>query len=131
MEVGIEDCLHIEFEYDKARYHLKDSVIGKIYFLLVRAYHWQILTPQLQIVQPQGPLFKLQLRSHTYKGRDEQLISGLVLLQVRIKLKHMEIEIKRKETTGSGSSARSESDTLAKYEIMDGAPVRGEIIPIR
>jgi len=35
MEVGIEDCLHIEFEYDKARYHLKDSVIGKIYFLLV------------------------------------------------------------------------------------------------
>ena len=37
MEVGIEDCLHIEFEYDKARYHLKDSVIGKIYFLLVRA----------------------------------------------------------------------------------------------
>ena len=23
MEVGIEDCLHIEFEYDKAKYHLK------------------------------------------------------------------------------------------------------------
>lgn len=35
MEVGIEDCLHIEFEYDKARYHLKDVVSGKIYFLLV------------------------------------------------------------------------------------------------
>ena len=37
MEVGIEDCLHIEFEYDKSRYHLKDTVVGKIYFLLVRA----------------------------------------------------------------------------------------------
>ena len=36
MEVGIEDCLHIEFEYDKGRYHLKDTVVGKIYFLLVR-----------------------------------------------------------------------------------------------
>ncbi len=36
MEVGIEDCLHIEFEYDKSRYHLKDCVQGKIYFLLVR-----------------------------------------------------------------------------------------------
>jgi vacuolar protein sorting-associated protein 26 len=35
MEVGIEDCLHIEFEYDRARYHLKDMVNGKIYFLLV------------------------------------------------------------------------------------------------
>ena len=84
MEVGIEDCLHIEFEYDKAKYHLKDTVVGKIYFLLVR-----------------------------------------------IKLKHMEVEIRRRETTGQGSSARNESETLAKYEIMDGAPVRGESIPIR
>ena len=36
MEVGIEDCLHIEFEYNKSRYHLRDTVVGKIYFLLVR-----------------------------------------------------------------------------------------------
>jgi len=36
MEVGIEDCLHIEFEYAKSKYHLKDVVIGKIFFLLVR-----------------------------------------------------------------------------------------------
>ena len=36
MEVGIEDCLHIEFEFDRARYHLKDVVVGRIHFLLVR-----------------------------------------------------------------------------------------------
>ena len=36
MEVGIEDCLHIEFEYEKATYHLRDVVIGRIYFLMVR-----------------------------------------------------------------------------------------------
>jgi vacuolar protein sorting-associated protein 26 len=36
MEVGIEDCLHIEFEYAKAKYHLRDVVVGKIFFLLVR-----------------------------------------------------------------------------------------------
>ncbi|KAH9010139.1 vacuolar protein sorting-associated protein 26-domain-containing protein [Lactarius hengduanensis] len=37
MEVGIEDCLHIEFEYNKSnRYHLKDVIVGKIYFLLMR-----------------------------------------------------------------------------------------------
>ena len=52
-------------------------------------------------------------------------------MQVRIKLKHMEIEIRRRETTGAGAAARNESETLAKYEIMDGAPVRGENIPIR
>lgn len=79
MEVGIEDCLHIEFEYNKCkcvnllntqilfillliinmfiyfRYHLKDVIVGKIYFLLVR-----------------------------------------------IKIKHMEIAIIKRETTGSG-----------------------------
>ncbi|KAJ6331710.1 hypothetical protein OIU76_010152 [Salix suchowensis] len=49
MEVGIEDCLHIEFEYNKSKYHLKDVII----------------------------------------------------------------------------------ETLAKFELMDGAPVRGESIPIR
>eukprot|EP01015_Nassula_variabilis_P034703 TRINITY_DN858_c0_g1_i7.p1 TRINITY_DN858_c0_g1~~TRINITY_DN858_c0_g1_i7.p1 ORF type:complete len:114 (-),score=32.77 TRINITY_DN858_c0_g1_i7:12-353(-) len=36
MEVGIEDCLHIEFEYNKAKYHLKDVVIGQVKFMLVR-----------------------------------------------------------------------------------------------
>jgi len=36
MEVGIEDCLHIEFEYDKSKYHLEDAIRGKVYFLLVR-----------------------------------------------------------------------------------------------
>ena len=36
MEVGIEECLHIEFEYNKSKYHLRDVIVGKIYFLLVR-----------------------------------------------------------------------------------------------
>jgi len=84
MEVGIEDCLHIEFEYAKAKYSLRDVVVGKIYFLLVR-----------------------------------------------IKIKHMELEIRRRESTESGASAHSESETIAKYEVMDGAPVRGESIPVR
>ena len=36
IQVGIEECLHIEFEYNKSKYHLKDVIVGKIYFLLVR-----------------------------------------------------------------------------------------------
>mmetsp|Transcript_9458 Transcript_9458/g.10965 ORF Transcript_9458/g.10965 Transcript_9458/m.10965 type:complete len:303 (+) Transcript_9458:217-1125(+) len=84
MEVGIEDCLHIEFEYQRSKFHLKDIVVGKIFFLLVR-----------------------------------------------IKIKHMEVEIRRRESTGSGPNMYTESDTIAKYEIMDGAPVRGESIPVR
>jgi len=84
MEVGIEECLHIEFEYNKSKYHLKDVIVGKIYFLLVR-----------------------------------------------IKIKHMEIAIIKRETCGTGPNTYQESENIAKYEIMDGAPVRGESIPIR
>lgn len=62
------------------RYHLKDVIVGKIYFLLVR-----------------------------------------------IKIKHMEIDIIKRETTGTGPSVYHENDTIAKYEIMDGAPVRGKV----
>lgn len=70
------DC----FFPSRARYHLKDVIVGKIYFLLVR-----------------------------------------------IKIKHMEIDIIKRETTGTGPNVYHENDTIAKYEIMDGAPVRGEM----
>ena len=36
MEVGIEDHLHIEFEFTKSKYHLKDCIYGKVNFNLVR-----------------------------------------------------------------------------------------------
>ena len=84
MEVGIEECLHIEFEYSRHKYHLKESIVGKVYFLLVR-----------------------------------------------IRIKYMEVAIIRKETIGAGSNAISENETVGKFEVMDGAPVRGENIPIR
>jgi len=84
MEVGIEDCLHIEFEYARSKYHLKDVVIGKIFFLLVR-----------------------------------------------INIKYMEIALIKKETTGTGPNVYNESETITKYEVMDGSPVKGESIPIR
>nr|PVC53636.1 Hbeta58/Vps26 protein [Theileria orientalis] len=35
MEVGIEDSIHIEFEYNKSKYHLRDVILGKVYFLSV------------------------------------------------------------------------------------------------
>ena len=78
MDVGIEDCLHIEFEYSKSKYHLKDVIVGRIYFLLVR-----------------------------------------------LKIKHMELSIIRRETTGAPPNQYNESETLVRFEIMDGSPSRG------
>jgi vacuolar protein sorting-associated protein 26 len=84
MDVGIEDCLHIEFEYSKSRFNLKDVIVGRIYFLLVR-----------------------------------------------LKIKHMELSLIRRETAGAGTSQITDSETVVRFEIMDGAPVKGETIPIR
>ena len=84
MEVGIEECLHIEFEFNQSIFHLKDCILGKVFFNLVR-----------------------------------------------IKIKHMELSIIKKEIVGSGQTAFTETETLNKFEIMDGAPVKGECIPIR
>jgi vacuolar protein sorting-associated protein 26 len=96
MEVGIEDCLHIEFEYEKRAYHLEDIIVGKIHFLLVR-----------------------------------------------IKIKHMELAVIRRETSGEGVAAGvgdptaqsqnmlMETQTLVKYEIMDGCPFAKDVIPVR
>lgn len=36
MEVGIEECLHIEFEFTQSKFHLKDCILGKVSFNLVR-----------------------------------------------------------------------------------------------
>jgi vacuolar protein sorting-associated protein 26 len=55
---------------------------------------------------------------------------------VSIKLKHMELAVLRRETSGEGAGAAgnnvfTETQTLVKYEIMDGAPVKGEVIPVK
>jgi len=84
MEVGIEDCLHIEFEYEKSNYAIDDVIKGKIDFLLVR-----------------------------------------------IKIKHMEMQILKKESIGSGSQTVVENEIITQFEIMDGAPIKGETIPVR
>lgn len=59
------------------------------------------------------------------------IVGKIYFLLVRIKIKHMEIAIIKRETTGSGPHVFTENETIAKYEIMDGAPVKGESIPIR
>ena len=43
----------------------------------------------------------------------------------------MESAIIKRESVGTGSNTYNENETIAKYEIMDGAPVKGETIPIR
>ena len=37
----------------------------------------------------------------------------------------MELNIIRREQAGTGQQQYNESETLVKYELMDGAPVRG------
>lgn len=44
----------------------------------------------------------------------------------------MEVTVIRREVTGIRTTQpTTESETLTRFEIMDGCPVRGEIIPVR
>ncbi|OMJ17719.1 Vacuolar protein sorting-associated protein 26B [Smittium culicis] len=61
-------------------------------------------------------------------------INGSIKMEVGIEdCLHIEFEYNKskRETTGAVPNQYNESETVTKYEIMDGAPVRGEIIPIR
>ena len=197
MEVGIEDCLHIEFEYDRGRYHLRDTVVGKIYFLLVRIklkhmevrsrlfgqLCWLVACPlrdgdvimlkqMTQLLGQASPSTSCREPGIVFRYTDQAWVHEAGHVRIRLaqllspvrcnqhckpysskaaagcqqslqgstagtctrhqaRLDAVQIEIKRRETTGQGSSTRNESETLAKYEIMDGAPVRGESVPIR
>lgn len=69
------------------------------------------------------PLMKfLTFRYHL----KEVIIGKIYFLFVRIKMKNMELEIRRRESTGSGPNTYVETETVAKFELVDGAPVRGE-----
>lgn len=54
------------------------------------------------------------------------IIGKIYFLLVRLKVKTMELAIVRRETTGVPPSQFNESETMTKFEIMDGAPARGE-----
>jgi vacuolar protein sorting-associated protein 26 len=53
------------------------------------------------------------------------IVGKIYFLLVRIKIKHMEIAILKRESVGNGPNIFHENETIAKYEIMDGAPVKG------
>lgn len=68
---------------------------------------------------------------HTTHHLQDVVIGKVFFLLSRIKVKHMAISLVRRETVAVGADHVSERKILAKYEIMDGEPVRGECIPIR
>ena len=60
-----------------------------------------------------------------------EFLGKISFILVRVKIKYMEVDIIRREQTGNGPSTYTETDSIGKYEIMDGGPIKGEVIPIR
>ena len=114
MDVGIEDCLHIEFEYSKSKYHLKDVIVGRIYFLLVRL---KIKHMELSIIRRETTgvapnqynesetLVRFEVSPHSYYHN----------------FTHPFQKPPNKPT----------DHPPPPPQIMDGSPSRGETIPIR
>lgn len=92
------------------RYHLKDVIVGKIYFLLVRI---KIKHMEIAIIK----------RETTGTGWEWSLFRyetfSLVLF---LKVSFIKFD---NFWNFPGPNSYNESETIAKYEIMDGAPVRG------
>lgn len=77
------------------------------------------ITAKIELLSPQT----VELRFNTINGTPWLQIYFLL---VRIKIKHMEMAIIRRETAGTGSNQYNESETIIKYEVMDGAPAKGK-----
>ena len=176
-QVGIEDCLHIEFEYNKSkfvafythhlpflllshlkkiaknsfviavaltapilrflRYHLNDIVIGKIFFLLVKSwYRWIIVEAAAKLIGF-GPFLLCFLGAGAHKNQahgvgNRQTRAGGVKTtdhstsSTRITLSAARAVLSTTHhVCRSGSNVITENETMSKFEIMDGAPVRG------
>ena len=95
MDVGIEDCLHIEFEYSKSKYHLKDVIVGRIYFLLVRL---KIKHMELSII-----------RRETTGVAPNQYNESETLVRFEVTLCVFRLDLSK----------------IDEWQIMDGSPSRG------
>ncbi len=117
LEVGIEDILHLEFEYDRSAYHLQDIVTGRIDFLLVRIKikHMEIAVIRRESVLPgpSGPVAAPVVTSSSSSSGAAAAVTA--------------------PSAGPSNSAAAtvESETLTRFEVMDGAPIKGERIPVR
>ncbi|OHS97357.1 Vacuolar protein sorting-associated protein 26 [Tritrichomonas foetus] len=61
----------------------------------------------------------------------EAVVGAAYFILVKLRIVHMKMNIYRVESYESDTSAFKESTILKSYEILDGAPVRGDHIPIR
>eukprot|EP00548_Thalassiothrix_antarctica_P020329 CAMPEP_0194182592 /NCGR_PEP_ID=MMETSP0154-20130528/25540_1 /TAXON_ID=1049557 /ORGANISM="Thalassiothrix antarctica, Strain L6-D1" /LENGTH=365 /DNA_ID=CAMNT_0038898969 /DNA_START=98 /DNA_END=1191 /DNA_ORIENTATION=- len=105
MEVGIEECLHIEFEYERRAYHLKDTITGNIHFLLIRI---KIKYMELAVIRRE--------------------ISGDGVAAIAEDANN---KSNNSSLPPSGNNIFTETQTLIKYGIMDGCPFAKDVIPVR
>jgi len=98
MEVGIEDCLHIEFEYNKAK------CVAFFSLWLLGTAARALREPAVPEEARSGHSRSFRLCARRYHLKDV-IVGKIYFLLVRIKIKHMELSIIRRETTGAGPLA--------------------------
>ncbi|EDR29795.1 vacuolar protein sorting-associated protein, putative [Entamoeba dispar SAW760] len=67
----------------------------------------------------------------SYYNLTDVVLGQVYFKVVRLPLASMELQIQRKETTGFPPNQTVDTEVLSRYELMDGAPVKGESMPIR
>ena len=74
----------------------------------------------------------IDLSAISYDTYNQDVILGKInFLLVRIKIKFMELTMIRREAVNFATHTYNESENVTKHELMDGAPIKGECVPIR
>jgi vacuolar protein sorting-associated protein 26 len=133
MEVGIEECLHIEFEYDRRHYHLQDIVRGTIRFLLVRIKikHMELAVLRRETsgegvaaVAAAAAVENINTSNNNnnhgdYNNNDAAAAHAAAAAAAAA------------AQAVDSNSIFTETQTLIKYELMDSGPVKGVEIPVK
>ena len=149
MEVGIENALHIDFEVQKTHYDLRDVILGKVYFKLVRVRvkHAEVaivrrettgydpitfsllsylsslfLSTSFPLFADSGLSIDFEVQKTHYDLRD--VILGKVYFKlVRVRVKHAEVAIVRRETTGFDPTTFSLLSYLSPLYVFASFPL--------
>lgn len=110
VDVGIEDCMHIEFDLASGMVELNGCIYGSVHFSVVRL---KIRHMELDIIR-------------------QETVGGLTTPYTSSLKGEVPDESVNWQASGPPTSHLTHHSTvLTKYEIMDGIPAKGETIPVR